>query len=231
MKIIFLNAWGGKLQTDITKFIAEQSRDTDIFCFQEAGENMKDICKSILTDYDKVVAEKSMTNQGHLFQATYVNKKIRILSSGVLLATLPGSGLGIYTHVRYGQSEVHVCNIHGIALPPNKLDNPDRLEQSRGVIDFLKDKPGPKIIGGDFNLFPETESVKMFEQNGYKNLIKDFEIKTTRNQVAWDRWPGNKQDYADYVFINSEVEIKSFSVPDVPASDHLPLILIAEFRP
>ena len=49
----------------------------------------------------------------------------------------------------------------------------------------MKDKVGPKIIGGDFNLNPDTESIKMFEEAGYKNLIKDFKIENTRNEISW----------------------------------------------
>src|SRR3989344_7675146 len=35
MKLICLNLWGGKVYNPLIKFIAENSSDTDIFCFQE----------------------------------------------------------------------------------------------------------------------------------------------------------------------------------------------------
>ena len=68
--------------------------------------------------------------------------------------------------------------------PGHKLDTPVRLRQSKLILDFLKDKVGSKIIGGDFNLLPETRSVEMFEKAGYRNLIKEFGIKNTRNKFA-----------------------------------------------
>lgn len=65
----------------------------------------------------------------------------------------------------------------------------------------------------------------MFEKNGYKDLIKDYKIPTTRNKVAWKMYPDNPQLYSDYVFVSSGIEVKSFSVIENEISDHLPLIL------
>ena len=67
----------------------------------------------------------------------------------------------------------------------------------------------------------------MFEDNGYKNLIKEFKIPTTRNEISWAKYE-NKQLFADFVFVSPDVKITNFSVPNNEISDHLPLIL--EFR-
>lgn len=42
MKLVCLNIWGGKLQKELFRFIENESRDTDIFCFQEVFENAQD---------------------------------------------------------------------------------------------------------------------------------------------------------------------------------------------
>jgi endonuclease/exonuclease/phosphatase family metal-dependent hydrolase len=85
-----------------------------------------------------------------------------------------------------------------------------------------------KIIGGDFNLLPETKSAQMFEENDYRSLIKEFRIRTTRNRLAWELYPNDKQYYADYVFVSPGVNVKEFSVPENEISDHLALILRVE---
>ena len=73
---------------------------------------------------------------------------------------------------------------------------------------------------------PNTKSIKMIKEAGYKNLIKDFGIKTTRNKLAWDQFPDEeKQNFADYVFVSPEIKVRKFSVPNLEISDHLPLIL------
>jgi endonuclease/exonuclease/phosphatase family metal-dependent hydrolase len=86
-------------------------------------------------------------------------------------------------------------------------------------------KPGLKIIGGDLNLMPDTESVRMFAANGYRDLIAEFKIPTTRNRLVWDKFPDSKQYYSDYVFVSPEVKVREFSVPNNEISDHLPLIV------
>lgn len=127
-----------------------------------------------------------------------------------------------------------ICNLHGTPLPLNKLDDPNRLEQSKKIIDFVNQFEGEKIIVGDFNLMPETESIKMFETAGFKDLIKDFGIKTTRgNSIRlihpeYEHGPYGFQEFADYAFVTPQIEISKFEVPDIFISDHLPMII--EFK-
>jgi endonuclease/exonuclease/phosphatase family metal-dependent hydrolase len=65
----------------------------------------------------------------------------------------------------------------------------------------------------------------MFEENGYRDLIKEYKISTTRNRLAWEMYPDNKQLFSDYVFLSPGITINNFSVPDNEISDHLPMIL------
>jgi len=226
MKIVFLNTLNGKVRTDIAAFIKTQSSDTTVFCFQEVYKKMRLLAKEIFLDYKGVAAYKRAAKEDDFPQATYVNKNAKVLSHKTVLEDQRNAGLGVYTKIKFGDSVIHICNFHGKAQPGDKLDNPNRIEQSRELIDFFKNKHGPKIIGGDFNLLPGTKSVKMFEEAGYRNLIKEFKITTTRNRLAWDIWPPNKkQYYSDYVFVSPDIKVKKFSVPNIEISDHLPLIL------
>src|SRR3989344_437816 len=43
MKLISLNTWGGKIYKPLIKFIQENSKDTDIFCFQEVFKTTSDV--------------------------------------------------------------------------------------------------------------------------------------------------------------------------------------------
>ncbi|MEI8344227.1 MAG: endonuclease/exonuclease/phosphatase family protein [Candidatus Moraniibacteriota bacterium] len=225
MKIVFLNTWNGKIQDKIAEFIKEQVNDTDIFCFQEVYAEMKIICKELLADYVEISAYKFVIKNDDFPQATYVRKNLNILSSEIIFDRDMDCGLGIYLQIKNADKNIHVCNFHGLSQPGHKLDNPNRLKQSRGLIDFFQGKKGAIVIGGDFNLFPETKSIQMFEENGYGNLIKDYKIATTRNKFAWEMYPESKQYYSDYIFANGEVKVKNFLVPSIEVSDHLPLIL------
>jgi endonuclease/exonuclease/phosphatase family metal-dependent hydrolase len=118
---------------------------------------------------------------------------------------------------------INVFNFHGVAQPGDKLDTPARLHQSKTIAEILAGISGPKILCGDFNLMPQTESVKILASN-QRNLIKDFNIQNTRNQISWDMFK-NKQYFADFTFVSPEIQVKNFEVPYNEVSDHLPMIL------
>lgn len=132
-----------------------------------------------------------------------------------------------YAHLGEGGGKVHVYNFHGIWYPGDKLDTPERIEQSEKLAEFINGQEGIRILCGDFNLMPETESVSILETN-FKNLIKDFNIRTTRSILNPYRGSPFEQAFADYVFVSKEVKVVNFKVPDVAISDHLPMIL--EFK-
>ncbi len=118
---------------------------------------------------------------------------------------------------------MHIANVHGLARP-GKQDNPGRITQSERILKTLAVLDGVKIIGGDFNLNPDTKSVRLFEEAGYQNLIKNYNIKTTRNEVAWAKHPGKELAYSDYVFVKGAV-VAAFEVPQEIVSDHQPMIV------
>ena len=225
MKIIFLNTWNAKEREAITAFILEHRESTEVFCFQEAYEEMRLLAKEILPDYEETYGYKWVSETDDFPQATYVRKDLEQIVSHPFLEEWSNTGLAIYTHLRKNGQEIHLANFHGTARPGEKLDNPGRLKQSEELIRFFKDKEGLKIIGGDFNVLPDTESMQMFEKHGYRDLIKDFGIKSTRNELSWARYPDNKQYFSDYAFMSPNVNVQSFEVPDIEISDHLPLIL------
>ncbi len=130
-----------------------------------------------------------------------------------------------------GDRPVTVINLHGNALPDHKLDDPVRTEQTRRILEFCKTLNGEIIICGDFNSLPGIDSIVAFEKNGFRDLIKDHNIQTTRGSLMRELHPEFEhgkygwQEYADYVFVTPGINVTSFEVPDEPISDHLPLIL------
>ncbi len=203
----------------------KKEQDTDAFCFQEVYDEMKQLARHTLSGYKEVEQYKYVTDDDSFPQATYIKRNIPLLLSGTIMEDEEGVGLGLYTQIRFGQRNLYLCKFHGMSRPVDKLDDPERLRQSQRLVNFFKDKDSSKIIGGDFNVFPETKSVRMFQENSYKDLIKEFNIATTRNQLSWETYPDNKQYYSDYVFVSPDIKIKNFSVPNIEISNYLRLIL------
>ena len=227
MRIIFLNIWNGKMGEDLKGFIAREAPATDIFCLQEVYPESKPLCDDLLHGFTCVTAYKKMSGSNFAL-ATYVKDRLSVLSSGDVLGDMLNVGSGLSVEVNASAGKLHVCNVHGPALPGEKLDNTDRIEQSRSLIDCFSARPGRKIIGGDFNILPDTQSIGMFAEESYVDLIKEWDIPTTRNRLAWENYPGRELYYSDYVFVSPDVKVKNFIVPQNEISDHLPMILDIE---
>jgi hypothetical protein len=225
MKIIFLNTLNGDIRDKISEFIQIQSKDTDIFCFQEAYDKMRCLARELLPDYSEYSAYKFVQKDDDFPQAIYIRKNINILSSGTILEGQEKTGLGIYHEIGIEGKNIFIINFHGISKPGQKLDSPERTLQSESLLSFLEKLSGPKIIGGDFNLDPDTRSRKMFKENGLRDLIEEYAIKTTRNRLAWELYPDTPQYHSNYLFLSPEIQVKSFSVIENEISDHLPMVL------
>jgi len=169
-------------------------------------------------------------------QATFVQKKHAVIESGRMFThkernSATGNGFGafpsniVYVRVRMNDTPLSILNFHGIAEPGNKRDTPERIAQSKKILDFLKTKHDQIILAGDFNLMPDTQSIRMIEKH-LMNLISKFSITTTRSALS--PWHGTKdqQDFADYTFCSPSVRVARFTVPrEELISDHLPMIL------
>ena len=77
---------------------------------------------------------------------------------------------------------------------------------------------------GDFNLLPQTESVRILEY-GRRNLISDFNIPTTRSRLNPYYGTPQEQPHANFAFVTPGVQVESFAVPDIEVSDHLPMLM------
>lgn len=113
-----------------------------------------------------------------------------------------------------------VINFHGLWNGKGKTDTEDRIEQSKKIVEFVKNLPNDFILCGDFNLLPDTESIAILEKAGLRNLIKEYNITSTRTSFY-----EKSEKYADYIFVSKGVNIKVFRVLPEEVSDHLALFL------
>lgn len=171
-----------------------------------------------------------------LGQAEFVKKSIPIVSSGevplfqIKDELFPNNepfypeNFG-YVRILRENNVLTIINIHGLTYKPDeKLDCPERLMQSRIIKDFAAKEKNPVIICGDFNAMPETESIKMFE-GSFAELVKKYNIPTTRSKISLFYGTPGELKFSDYAFVPSDIKVKSFDVPYIEISDHLPLII------
>lgn len=116
--------------------------------------------------------------------------------------------------------KLRILNYHGI-WTRNKQGNSKTLEANKKIVELAKNAPGEVIICGDFNLFPDTPSMKQLSEK-FESLVDTYHIKTTR--PASNELSSEKRNVVDYVWVSSGIKVKNFAVLDSDISDHLPLI-------
>lgn len=246
MRLLCLNIWGGREFGPLMRLLEQRSQDVDVFCFQEVYHTPteRNVSETVRTN---ILTEMSATLEHfeHYFSSTIEDSRFNIpvtyglatfvrasmpIQSSEVVWVYPGrdNGAGrghprIVQRVRIQHDGHHlsIFNFHGLVLdvPDPKLDSPERLEQSRKVRAALDEVKGEKILCGDFNLRPDTESLRILEI-GMVNLVKTRDISTTRSPL----YTGSEK-HSDYVLVSPGIQVNHFEMlPDI-VSDHLPLVL------
>jgi hypothetical protein len=125
-----------------------------------------------------------------------------------------------YATIRTANGPITSINFHGLWNGKGKRDSEDRFKQSERIIEFTRKITTPFILCGDFNLLPDTKSLRMFEEVGLRNLIKEFGVTSTRTSFYT-----KPEKFADYVFISKDVVLKDFKILPDEVSDHSPLLV------
>ena len=234
MKLFSLNIWGGHVFDPLMNFV-NQHKNTDIFCLQEvyhraknmASDEDRTVCLDILDQLHQQLPQhtpyfRPVVNNSYGV-AMLVRNTIEVIEEGEIpIYTNPTySGIGPahsrilqYLHCQSNGTQYLIVNIHGLWNGKGKLDSPDRIQQSTNIANFINKYTLPKIICGDFNLRPETQSLQMLETN-LINLIKTHGITSTRTSF----YP-KPERFADYVLISPEITISKFAVLPDEVSDH-----------
>jgi endonuclease/exonuclease/phosphatase family metal-dependent hydrolase len=239
MKLISLNIWGGHVLQPLLDFI-KTHREVDIFCFQEvyhrAKEKISTEDREVSLDIFNQIQTILKDHQGFFRPvvdgiygvASFVKKNIDVLEEGELSIYVNPDYIGRgprhsrnlqWLECQVNQTKYSILNIHGLWNGKGKTDTLERLTQSERIRDFMSTLKTPKLLCGDFNLRPDTSSLKMLEKD-MENLIKIYNFSSTRT-----RFYEKEERFADYILTSPEVQVNDFCVLKDEVSDHSPLFL------
>lgn len=239
MKILSLNTWGGRIHKPLLEFFKEQ-QEVDIFCLQEIYHEAegKETNEEFLGDAFDLFStiKNALPNHEGYFRpsigdyyglAMFVKKDITLTSEGDITIYDVANYAGDSNHSRnlqyvsfkQGNNDILIANVHGLWNGKGKTDTPERIGQSEKIRQFIDAFEGEKVVCGDFNLAPDTQSLGILEP-GMKNLIKEYGISSTRTSLYT-----KPEKFADYAFVSSGIEVKDFKVLPDEVSDHSPLYL------
>jgi len=116
---------------------------------------------------------------------------------------------------------LQIITLHGI-WTQSKTDDDRTLAECKHIVQAANRSDLPTVIAGDFNLLPNTESIKIMNDN-FRNLNNEYAVKTTRPDFDDEVESGGGM--VDYMFVNDKIKVNSFDVIDSVVSDHLPLVI------
>jgi len=239
MKIMSLNVWQGRLERVLLKHL-EQS-DLDFACMQEAVDYTGNSL-GLVSSYQKVGTSAGLNEQffSPLFTSSLGNRDISF--GNVTYSCVPFTQTstiftrGDYNH-RFNPNEddfnirafqhvqidmngktLHLLNHHGHHIDAHKLGDDETFRQVNQIRDYIRGLDGAVILCGDFNLAPESESIKLLDTD-LTNLSVTHTLTTTRSNLT------SKREVCDYIFVNDSVTVNDFKMDETIISDHNALVL------
>lgn len=254
MRLISLNAWCGRSLHPLMRFFRKWAKSTDVFCLQEVLDSTQEYVDDAHPDeyvvgslFEKIQRELTGfwsdfaffdDNRHRMSQAMFVREgavtAARALRFGDRTVFVPkiavekGSAPCTARKLQFAKIEkdgrmVFIINCHGLWDGP-KTDTPDRIAQSKTIRRFLDEQAWPTVLVGDFNLLPDTESLRILTQ-GMRELVTEYGIASTRTPLYRHYDNPAEPNFADYAIVSPEIVVDDFRVlPDI-ASDHCPLLL------
>jgi endonuclease/exonuclease/phosphatase family metal-dependent hydrolase len=222
-----------------------QHKDVDIFCLQEVYKGAlshprPDLKRVELELFERIQEQLVQTHVGYFRPsvgdyygiALFVRIGLEVVEEGAVSiyenlnwkndSSDRGNHSRIlqYIKIQTPDGPLLVVHVHGLwKLGAGKADLPERIEQSKRIAQFLSKYNEKKVLIGDFNLDPDTESLAIVEQ-GMRNLIKEYKITSTRT-----RFYEKEGKFADYALVTPDVAVKDFKVLPDEVSDHAALYL------
>lgn len=241
MKLIQLNAWGGRLTHTLEKFL--ETEQPDILCLQEAIEleNNRGALYITVDEIKQIIGAEYL----YMSPAFSLNYMQRVAHFGnCIIAKFPiihketiFTGRGYVDNFDWtkhtqnirnlqyvtldipGSQPLHIFNHHGHHVHEHKNGDKESMRQCMLIAEHIKKvKKGKVVVTGDFNLLPDSLALQQINRI-IPNLSKKYGLDTTRTTLT------NKVGVCDYIFANSEIDIISFKAADDLVSDHKALIL------
>lgn len=134
------------------------------------------------------------------------------------------SAHGVRVYDDQAKRVVSVTQMHGLRDLRGKMDTSERHAQALRLIAMSHQlsQPGDtRILCGDFNVEPDSETLRLIAEDGLTELVtqRGFDGTRTRHYEK----PGR---FADYMAIDRPEAVISFDViHDPEVSDHCPLVL------
>jgi endonuclease/exonuclease/phosphatase family metal-dependent hydrolase len=239
MKLLSLNVWQGRLERVLLKHL--EALEVDFACMQEAvdisGQSL-----GLVTSYQKVGKSLKLDQQffSQLISTKFGNKDM--VFGNVTYSSVPFAQTSeVFTRGHHSRDhdfdaedynirafqhtvivingkKLNLINHHGHHIDEHKLGDSETERQVSQIIDYIQGLDGAVILCGDFNLSPESQSIKLIEAS-LENMSTKYSLNTTRSNLTY------KKEVCDYIFVNDQIKVNNFAMDTTIISDHNALII------
>lgn len=121
----------------------------------------------------------------------------------------------------WDNKKAQIINVHW-CYSDDKKDNERTLNQSKFILEKVKEHNISTIVVWDFNVDNTTESIDMIRAQ-LSDLTKEHNIQSTRPK--FDDWSESSRwnQVIDFIFVSDDIEVKNFWVIKNTISDHFAL--------
>nr|WP_294791228.1 endonuclease/exonuclease/phosphatase family protein [uncultured Mucilaginibacter sp.] len=246
--LLQMNFWHGRLYYPIDKFMAREK--ADILCAQEMLSSPHDIFPSYCTaetllkrgHFDTFIAGRSRPSRV-IEKGTICEEQCAIFTKGeitceyekqIILYDLDAGESAskhgeaeyyslLHTIQRFDDGTlVHILTHHGriVRKDEARLGHEIADYNFKRIAEYAAGLTGPIILSGDFNLHKEATSLQPLKEIGLINLNDLYEVSVARNEFSF-----RADEVVSHIFVNNEVVVEDYRIPNDNVSDHLPLLL------
>lgn len=252
MKIVTLNLWnGGRLFEDAQKFLLDQH--ADMYFLQEVYNGINatfekrlrtaTLLQETFPEFSAYFAPAycdTRETEGNIDEGQLLLSRYPLLETENMFVDIP---YGLYNQemmtdfshfpaniqkaaIEIDSKRITLLNVHG-PVNLNGTEDDERRAHMREII--LNNITEYTIVAGDFNIRPNTETVRALE----KKLTNVFrgELETSFNVKRKDltKNAGYAHAVVDMVFVTPAIKVTTKVHPIVDVSDHLPLVVEVEW--
>lgn len=247
LKVVTLNLWnGGRLLQPALDFLSQQQ--ADIMFLQEAYNGINPAFEARFRTVTRL--RHTFPDYSWHFAPTYLDTRSvegPIEDGQLILSRWPlAEEQNLFFDIPYGEydQDTHpdfsqfpanlqtaITNVNGLRLKLLNVHGPvnydgladtNRRLHMRDTILHAIEGESRVILAGDFNVRPETETIRSLSQV-LQPLFAEGELATTFNMQRKSN-PGFATAAVDNLFVSASLTVVDRQCPPVDISDHLPLV-------
>lgn len=243
LKVITVNTWGGRLLDSLSAFLKKENAD---IVFLQEVYNAED---SKLEPRFRLLSEflSRLPYSYHAYAPTFLDTRSvgDVICGNAILSKFPITDqsytpfdvlFGKYDEesldnfeylptnmqraaLEFAGKTLNVFNVHGIWGFDGK-DSERRMNMSNIIVKQILGKENV-IMGGDFNLLPNTKTIANIEKH-VESVFKN-QLTSTFNMAHKDK-PGYAVSAVDMIFVSPNIKVLEHYMSMDDVSDHRPLV-------